>query len=85
MPPLWRGESWQDAHGQPKELGEVWRLRKGKREAACVLQGHPIGMEARVLVDDEVISTKAFRDSAMMIDETAAWRAAFEGKGWESI
>jgi hypothetical protein len=79
-------EHWQDSTGQAKDLGVVWVLRKGAHEARCVLQGHPLGIEARVLVDGEVIATKAFRDrdrsSKAMIDETWEWRKAFEAKGW---
>lgn len=81
-PPLKRTEHWQDGHGQAKDLGEVWTLAKGGRQARCVLQGHPLGIEARVLVDDELHRTQAFRDQTAMIDETTTWREAFEAKGW---
>jgi hypothetical protein len=75
-------EHWQDAHGRAKDLGVVWELTKCGRIARCVLQGHPLGTEARVLVDAELISTKAFRDPKVLVDETWEWRKAFEGKGW---
>lgn len=77
-----RTEDWQDGYGRAKDLGEVWRLHKSAHTARCLLQGHPIGIEARVLVDDEVQRTQAFRDSKAMVDATWEWRRAFEGKGW---
>lgn len=75
-------EHWQDVRGYAKDLGEVWHLSKGRHHARCVLQGHPVGIEARVVVDGEVRRTEAFRDSKSMIDKTWEWRRAFEGKGW---
>lgn len=78
-------ESWQDFRtGQAKDLGEVWTLVKGGRQARCALQGHPFGIEAHVLVDGELHRTQAFRNQQAMIDETAAWREAFEAKGWRA-
>lgn len=73
---------WQDATGRAKDLGVVWTLRKGAHEALCVLQGHPLGVEARILVDGELLRTEAFREPKAMIDATAEWRAAYEAKGW---
>lgn len=78
-------EHWQDwKTGRAKDLGEVWVLTKNGRTALCSLQGHPIGIEARVTLDGDVIATQAFRDQKAMIDRTAAWRAAYEAKGWEN-
>lgn len=73
---------WQDAYGRAKDLGEVWLLTKGTRVARCLLQGHPIGVEARVLVDDDLQRTEAFKDTKAMVDATWQWREAFERKGW---
>jgi hypothetical protein len=39
--------------GGAREMGEVWRLRKGTRLAACHLWTHRNGGEARVTVDSE--------------------------------
>ncbi len=82
---LRRTELWQDPSGRAKELGEVWTLAKRGRTACCLLQGHPLGTEARVLVDDELISSKVFRDPKALVDETAAWREAYEEKGWHGL
>lgn len=77
-----RREHWQDARGHGKYLGTVWTVTKAGRTASCVVQGHPLGMEAHILVDHEVQRTEAFRDSKAMIDATWEWRCAFEAKGW---
>lgn len=77
-------EPWQDAYGRAKDLGEVWSLEKDGRRARCVLQGHPIGIEARVLVDDDLRRTVAFKDTKAMIDATTDWREAFEFHGWRA-
>lgn len=76
-------EHWQDDFGRAKDLGVVWVLYKRGRTARCVLQGHPVGTEARILIDDDVLSTKAFKDSRTLVDETWEWRKAFEAKGWQ--
>ena len=76
-------EHWRDWQtGQAKDLGEVWALGKNGHRTRCILQGHPIGTEARVLIDDEVQRTEAFRNQKAMIDTTTAWREMFERKGW---
>lgn len=77
-------EHWRDWQtGQAKDLGEVWTLEKNGHRARCILQGHPIGTEARILIDDDVQRTEAFRDTTAMINATTAWREAFERKGWQ--
>lgn len=75
-------EDWQDKFGRAKDLGEVWALQNGARTARCLLQGHPLGIEARIIIDGEVQRTEAFRDSKAMVDTTWEWRRAFEAKGW---
>lgn len=76
-------EHWQDWNtGRAKDLGVVWMLTKGAHTASCVLQGHPVGIEARVLIDGDLQRTEAFRESTAMINTTWEWRQAFEAKGW---
>lgn len=41
----------------------MWELGLGKRQARCVLQGHPMGVEARVEIDGDVVMMKGFRES----------------------
>lgn len=76
-------DDWRDHRtGRAKDLGEVWSLEKNGRIARCVLQGHPLGVEARVLVDDEIQRTETFRNQKVMLDATITWREMFEAKGW---
>jgi len=42
-------------NGQAKHLTDVWRLRKGDRQALRTLSTHPIGGEIRVTVDGELL------------------------------
>lgn len=76
-----------------KTFGQVglrtWALSgpsgKGTHTATCILQGHPLGAEGRVVLDGDVKATQAFRDTKSMIDTTTAWREAFEAKGWVEL
>lgn len=78
-------EHWQDWRtGQPKLLDDLWTLRKDRREAACVLVGHPLGAEIRVSVDGELQRSQAFRNGADAIALADEWRGAFEAKGWRA-
>ena len=70
-------------YNRPKEAGEVWRLRKGRRTAGCNLWTHPIGGEVRVTVDGEPVRSEsgprrdeAYRSRAGM--ETAISRQGVE-------
>lgn len=75
-------EHWQDwRNGKPRHLGELWTLQKKRRIAACILVGHPLGSEARVLVDEELVRSEHFKDGEEMLDTTDGWRRAFEEKG----
>jgi hypothetical protein len=71
-------EDWQDWRtGQPKHLGDLWTLEKKGREALCVLVGHPLGSEARILVDGDLIRSEHFKNGKEMLDATSEWRRAF--------
>ena len=37
-----------------QELGDIWRLTKGSRHARAVVVTHPLGVELRLLVDDDL-------------------------------
>lgn len=79
-------EHWQDYKtGQPKHLGDLWSLRKKGRTALCILVGHPLGSEARVIVDGDLVRSEHFKDTKQMLDTTEEWRKAFEQKGWRSL
>jgi hypothetical protein len=73
-PPAWTG------HGV--KMGELWKLTKGNRVAACTLFNHPIGAEVRCEVDGDMRQTKAGRDLVALLDESDKWKQAFAEKGW---
>lgn len=77
--PIFNFRQWD---GTPRELGEVWTLRKGSRVAVCTLRSHPIGGEAIVTTDGEWQRGQAGRDGMALFDLAMEWRKQFEGKGW---
>lgn len=82
--PLRRVEHWQNIDGTPKQLGEAWRLTKRELVARCVILGHPVGQEVRVLIDEEPLAmTQTCKTTADIANVTAEWKRAFELKGWE--
>lgn len=80
---LYPVDPWRDWRtGEAKHLGDLWSLRKKGRTALCILVGHPLGSEARVVVDGDLVRSEHFKDTKRMLDTTASWRSAFESKGW---
>lgn len=70
---------------------EHWRLAKSTpsgraaatRRVRCVEAPHPLGVELRVIVDpDDLRRSEVFRERAQADAAAAAWRDAFEHKGW---
>lgn len=61
-----------------------WRLVKGAHAASCLQAQHPLGSELRVVIDDDDLRrSEVFRAPEAADAAAAAWRAAFEGKGWQ--
>jgi hypothetical protein len=69
--------------GQPKHLTDVWRLRKGDRQALCTLSTHPIGGEIRVTVDGELLRSEAGRNGTELMNLAFDWGDQFKEKGWQ--
>jgi hypothetical protein len=65
------------------ERAEVWRLRKGQREARCSVAPHPLGFELRCTVDGEMLRTQVYRDAGSLELDAIAWREAFKTTGWQ--
>jgi hypothetical protein len=67
-----------------KELGTVFRLRKGKREARAYITTHPTAWwELRLDVDGNLIESKAFKEQHRLLETIAEWRARLVGAGWQ--
>ena len=71
---------------------EHWPLAKSTppgrppatRRVRCVESPHPLGVELRVIVDpDDLRRSEVFRERAEADAAAAAWRDAFEQKGWQ--
>jgi hypothetical protein len=74
--------SW---NGNPKELGDLFRLEKNRREARAVLYSHQLGWEVRLLVgrQAEAVRTQVCKTQGEVLSTCEAWKAAFAGKGWK--
>lgn len=74
--PMWTGE--------PKDLGELFILRKNGREAACKLLTHVFGWECRLYIgqQEEIVQTEVCRDQAAVFSTGEKWKAALQTKGW---
>src|SRR5688500_12159969 len=65
-------------------MTERWQLAKNRRSVRCVEAPHPLGLELRVIVDpDDLRRSEVFRERDDADKAAAAWRAAFEQKGWQ--
>lgn len=70
---------------------EHWQLAKpaapgraaATRRVRCIESPHPLGVELRVIVGpDDLRRSEVFRERAAADAAAAAWRDAFEQKGW---
>ena len=69
-------------NGTPREVAEVWTLRKGDRVASCHLWTHPKRREIRVTVDGEWIRGEALDNGLGLVDLAMEWRDGFLRKRW---
>jgi hypothetical protein len=65
--------------------GRRWRLIKGAHSVSCVQSDHPLGLELRVVIDqDNLRRSEVFRAVESADAVSAEWRAAFEQRGWHA-
>lgn len=71
--------SW---NGEPKELGELFVLRKTGREALCKLMSHQFGWECRLYIGNqsEIVQTNLCRTEDEVLMTGEKWRAALRHK-----
>jgi hypothetical protein len=73
-----------DWNGSSTELGELFVMRRGRREIRCTLFSHESGWELRLVmgVRADVMLNKicASRDDVVKTGEQ--WKAALVDKGW---
>ncbi len=62
-------------NGEPREVAEVWTLRKGSRVATCYFWTHPTRAgESRVVIDGELWRSEALADGAALLDLALSWK-----------
>lgn len=62
-----------------------WRLHKDRRVVRCLEAAHPLGLELRVFLGtNDLRRSEVFRAPGEAEAAAAAWRAAFEEKGWRA-
>lgn len=66
-----------------EQLGDVWRMRKGTHAASAIVVSHPLGVELRLMIGDDLRHSQVFKDDdeplLALADE---WKAAMAAKGW---
>lgn len=71
-------------HGEPKQLGELFVLKKGTRTATCELWSHAFGWELRLFVgkQTEIVQTQVCRSEDEVFATGDAWKVKMQEKGW---
>ena len=64
------------------DLGTLWTLTKDTRTTTCRATTHPLGMELRLMIDRDLVSTGVFKDADGLFKQAEVWREKFEAKGW---
>jgi hypothetical protein len=72
-------------HGRPVALGELFVLRKIRREAKAVLFTHQLGWEVQLIIDAQAegVQTQVCRTQEKVLSTGEQWKAAMGGKGWQ--
>ena len=75
-----------DWHGSPRDLGELFILKKDRREATCKLRSHQFGWEVLLFVgsQSEVVQSQVCRSQDEVLTTGEQWKAAMIDKGWQS-
>jgi hypothetical protein len=69
--------------GTPRQLGDLFLLRKGALEARCELWTHPSGWECRLFAgDEELVVAQACSAQEDVLQFGERWTAALGAKGW---
>jgi hypothetical protein len=68
----------------PERLSPGWTLSKDRKTAECVVWSHQFGFELRVTIGADLVQSQVCRTQQDLINIQETWRAAYEGKGWET-
>ena len=70
-------------YGSPVELGELFILKKDRRETTGKLRSHQFGWELRLYIGcDEIVQTQVCRSQEDVLTTGEQWKAAMVEKGW---
>ena len=71
-------------HGEPKEIGDFFRLTKNRRHARAVIYSHQLGWEVRLLIGShsDVVQSHVCRTQEEVFSTGEQWKAAMIEKGW---
>jgi hypothetical protein len=72
-----------DWYGSPVDLGELFILKKNRREAVCKLRSHQFGWELRLFIgsQDDVVQTQVCRSQDEALDTADTWKIGMKEKG----
>jgi hypothetical protein len=73
-------------NGTPKELGDLFRLTKNRREARAALYSHQFGWEVRLLVgrQQEPVRTQVCKSQDDVLTTGETWKASMMREGWNA-
>ena len=71
-------------NGSPTELGELFVMRRGRRETTCKLFSHRLGWELRLLmgVRADIMLAKVCASYDDVVTTGEQWRMSLAEKGW---
>lgn len=75
---------WPDWYGEPKELGDLFRLTKNRPEARASVWTHQLGWEVRLLGGRqlEAVRSQVCRSQDEILATDEDWRASMTAQGW---
>jgi hypothetical protein len=74
-----------DWHGEPREMAELFALKKGNnRRVRCLIFTHQFGFELRLVFGskNELLRSQVCRGDDEVLTTGEQWKAGLIGKGW---
>ena len=74
-------------YGEPKELGDLFRLTKKRRTARAAIWSHQFGWELRLVVGTqlETVRSQVCRSQHEVLATGDEWQAEMIKQGWRPI
>jgi hypothetical protein len=69
-------------YGEPKDLGDCFRLTKNRKVAVCRLFSHQFGWELLLETNGALQRSQVCRSQDDVFRTFEAWKAAMVEKGW---